>query len=130
MMKTVSQHFLGLRTVGYYVDDLEKAKQWYSGVLGFGPYFDEPFYVGFNVGGYELGLMPTEPGGHPGEGGTLVYWGVPDIQAAAAHLESMGASIQSGAQEVGEGIVVATFLDPFGNIFGIIENPHFKLNGN
>lgn len=50
--------FLGLRTTIYPVTDLAKAKAWYSAVLGVKPYFDEPFYVGFNVGGFELGLDP------------------------------------------------------------------------
>jgi hypothetical protein len=27
---------------------------------------------------------------------------------------------------VGGGIKVASVQDPFGNLFGIIENPHFK----
>jgi catechol 2,3-dioxygenase-like lactoylglutathione lyase family enzyme len=58
---TVDSHFLGLRTVIYHAPDLEKAREWYSSVLGFGPYFDQPFYVGFNVGGYELGLDPMLP---------------------------------------------------------------------
>jgi hypothetical protein len=49
--------FLGLRTASYRVTDINKGKEWYSAVLGFGPYFDEPFYVGFNVAGYELGLQ-------------------------------------------------------------------------
>ena len=67
---------LGLRTVIYHVTDLEKAKAWYSSVLGFGPYFDQPFYVGFNVGGFELGLDPDTTGARPGTGGQVAYWGV------------------------------------------------------
>ncbi|HEY9487444.1 MAG TPA: VOC family protein, partial [Chryseosolibacter sp.] len=60
--------FLGLRTVIYNVPDIDRAKAWYMQVLGLKPYFDEPFYVGFNVGGFELGLVPlegkvSEPGG-------------------------------------------------------------------
>jgi catechol 2,3-dioxygenase-like lactoylglutathione lyase family enzyme len=50
-----------MRTVVYHVDDLTKAKEWYADLLGVEPYFDEPFYVGFNVGGYELGLDPDAP---------------------------------------------------------------------
>ena len=41
---------LGLRTVIYQVPDLEKARDWYSRVLGQQPYFAEPYYVGFRVG--------------------------------------------------------------------------------
>ncbi len=52
--------FLGLRTAIYHVHDIDKAKDWYSSILGFKPYFDEPFYVGYNVAGYELGLQPAE----------------------------------------------------------------------
>jgi len=117
--------FVGLRTVVYEVDDLGKAKEWYSQVLGFGPYFDEPFYVGFNVGGFELGLHPVEEGVPLGAGGTLAYWGVEDIKAVLARLEELGAPVHGEIQDVGEGILVASVIDPFGNLLGIIENPYF-----
>jgi predicted enzyme related to lactoylglutathione lyase len=119
---TVSQHFQGLRTVIYAAPDLEKAKAWYSSILGIAPYFDQPFYVGFNVGGYELGLDPDSAGAG---GGAIVYWGVADAVAALERLLSLGATARTSVQEVGEGIKVATVLDPFGNIFGVIENPNF-----
>ena len=51
--------FQGLRTVIYGVGDLDVAKKWYSLVLEMAPYFDQPFYVGFNVGGYDLDLDPN-----------------------------------------------------------------------
>lgn len=83
--------FLGLRTVIYHVPDLQRAKEWYGAALGFPPYFDEPFYVGFNVGGYELGLLPTEAGGQSaGPGGVVAYWGVQDADAALARLRELG----------------------------------------
>ena len=119
--------FLGLRTVIYKVDDLDKAKAWYSSILGIQPYFDEPFYVGFNVGGYELGLDPDTEEGKPGPGGSVAYWGVADAEAVFARLIELGAREHSGVQEVGGGIKVAIVQDPFGNLFGIIENPHFRL---
>jgi hypothetical protein len=50
----------GLRTAIYHVGDLERAKGWCGEVLGKESYFDEPFYVGFDVGGFELGLQPDE----------------------------------------------------------------------
>lgn len=117
--------FVGLRTVVYEVDDLERAKDWYSQVLGFGPYFDEPFYVGFVVGGFELGLHPVEEEAALGAGGTLAYWGVEDIEAVMARLEELGAPVHSEVQDVGEDILVASVIDPFGNLLGIIEDPHF-----
>jgi len=118
---------LGLRTVVYRVPDLDRAKAWYSSVLGIAPYFDEPFYVGFNVGGYELGLDPDPADGAAGPGGSAAYWGVADAAAAYARLLELGGREHRAVQEVGEGIKVATVLDPFGNLFGIIENPHFQL---
>ena len=121
------EHFQGLRTVIYRAADLAKTKEWYSKALGIEPYFDQPFYVGFNVAGYELGLDPDPSGTPGGDGGSVAYWGVADAQAAFQRLISLGAKERSGVQEVGEGIRVATVFDPFGNIFGIIENPHFKL---
>ena len=126
---SASPHFLGLRTVLYYAPDLEKAKAWYSSVLGIPPYFDQPFYVGFNVGGYELGLDPDSSTTPSGAGGSVVYWGVADAAASLQRMLSLGATERTAIQEVGDGIKVATVCDPFGNIFGIIENPHFKLPG-
>ena len=114
----------GLRTVIYHVDDLAKAKAWYSEVLELQPYFDQPFYVGYSVGGFELGLVPD---GKPGPGGTVAYWGVPDAAAAIKRLETLGSSVCEPLQEVGEGIRVAAVTDPFGNTFGLIENPHFSV---
>jgi len=122
----MSEQFQGLRTVIYHARDLAKTKSWYAEVLGIEPYFDQPFYVGFNVGGYELGLDPDASSTPGGTSGAVVYWGVANADAAFQRLLSLGATERSAVQEVGEGIKVATVFDPFGNIFGIIENPHFK----
>lgn len=116
----------GLRTVIYGVTELDRAKKWYTEAFGIEPYFDMPFYVGFNVGGYELGLDPNAEA--TGAGGCTAYWGVDDIVKAVAHMESTGATVHSPVNEVGEGIKVASVLDPFGNHIGIIENPHFDLS--
>ena len=119
--------FLGLRTAIYHVSDIEKGRNWYSEVLGVKPYFNEPFYVGFNVGGYELGLQPAE--GLSGEkaDGAVAYWGVENAAEAFQRMLGLGASIHEEVQDVVGGIKVATVKDPFGNVFGIIENPNFKL---
>ena len=116
---------LGLRTVIYHVPDLKRAKEWYSSVFGVQPYFDEPFYVGFNIGGYELGLDADAKAAKPGPGGSVAYWGVANADAALAHFKQAGATVRSAVRDVGEGIRVATVADPFGNIVGLIENPHF-----
>src|SRR4249920_1572239 len=104
--------FLGLRTAIYHVDDIEKGRNWYSEVLGIKPYFDQPFYVGFNVGGYELGLDPGMTGITIGTGGVSAYWGVSDCESAFNRLLELGASTHSPVREVGEGIRVATVTDP------------------
>ena len=120
--------FQGLRTVIYHVDDLNKAKAWYTKILGVRPYFDEPFYVGFNVGGFELGLDPDMKSVTKGNN-VITYWGVKDIEASYQKVLERGAQPQSQVQEVGDGIRVATVTDPFGNVVGLIENPHFKIDG-
>jgi predicted enzyme related to lactoylglutathione lyase len=116
--------FKGLRTAIYQVSDINAARLWYTKALGMAPYFDQPFYVGFNIGGYELGLQPDTPATVAVEN-VVAYWGVDDCQAALDHLLAVGASAQVSVQDVGEGIKVATVRDPFGNVFGMIENPHF-----
>ncbi len=117
----------GLATVIYRVTDLDRAKAWYSSAFQQAPYFDQPFYVGFSIGGYELGLDPDPSGGKTGPGGSVAYWRVASIDAAVAHFVASGAAVVAAAQEVGEGIKVATVSDPFGNLIGLIENPHFSL---
>ena len=117
----------GLRTVIYAVADLEKAKAWYSGVLAKEPYFSESFYVGFNVGGFELGLDPDTTGVAAGNN-AVAYWGVRDAPAALARLVSLGAREHRAIQDVGGGVLVGSVVDPFGNVLGIIQNPHFKLD--
>jgi predicted enzyme related to lactoylglutathione lyase len=112
----------GLRTVIYPAPDLGTAKAWWAEYLGFGPYFDEPFYVGFEVAGYELGLLPT---GDPADG-ALTYWGVADVAAAVVAATAAGATEHTPASEVGEGIVTATVRTPDGAILGLIHNPHFR----
>jgi predicted enzyme related to lactoylglutathione lyase len=118
--------FQGLRTAIFKVNDLEQAKAWYSDVLGFAPYFDEPFYVGFSVGGFELGLDPDAEGVTAGNN-LLVYWGVKNARETFEELLKKGAAAHSEPQNVGGDVVVASVYDPFGNIFGIIENPEFKI---
>jgi len=118
--------FQGLRTAIFKVSDLEQAKAWYSDVLGFAPYFDEPFYVGFSVGGFELGLDPDAEGVTVGNN-LLVYWGVENAKETFEELLKKGATSHSEPQNVGGEIVVGSVFDPFGNIFGIIENPEFKI---
>lgn len=115
---------LGLRTVIYPAPDLTKAKQWYSDVLGVSPYFDEPFYVGFSVGGFELGLIPDAK---PGITGTQAMWGVQDIGLEFKRLLALGATELEPVTDVGGDIKAAAVQDPFGNRLGIIENPHFDL---
>lgn len=114
----------GLRTAVYPAPDLAAGKAWYSAVLGQQPYFDEPFYVGFSVGGFELGLVPD---GTPGQTGSQVFWGVADATAELARLLALGGKLHEDVKDVGGGIKVASVRDPFGNVFGIIENPHFKV---
>ena len=121
-MTDAPRMFRGLRTVIYGVPDLDAAKTWYSRAFGQEPYFDEAFYVGFNIGGFELGLDPNSPSG---AGGTTAYWGVANIEDAVSFMQSLGATLASPVQDVGEGIKVAAVSDPFGNRIGIIENPHF-----
>ena len=90
------------------------------------PYFDEPFYVGYSVGGYELGLDPDMDGVTSGNS-VGIYWGVADAATSFAELTANGARVDSEPREVVGGIIVESVFDPFGNVFGIIQNPHFKI---
>jgi len=128
----------GLTTVAYQTSDLEAAKNWYTEVLGIEPYFARPEYVEFRVGDYEheLGLLDSkylpdlsaEGGGDhaPGApGGAIVYWHVDDARAAYDRLIDLGAAPHQPPRDFGENFVGAAVVDPFGNILGIMGNPHY-----
>jgi catechol 2,3-dioxygenase-like lactoylglutathione lyase family enzyme len=114
-----------LRTVIYPVSDVAKAKEFYTALTGAEPYYDQPYYIGYNVGGFELGLDPNRVVSHA-EGGQLGYWYVENIEKAYEHALSIGAKKRGDIQEVGEGIKVVAVEDPFGNPIGLMEDPSFK----
>ncbi|MGI8584432.1 MAG: VOC family protein [Chitinophagaceae bacterium] len=121
----MQKEFLGLRTAIYKVPDIVTAKKWYTEAFATSPYFDMPFYVGFNIAGYELGLQPDDKSEVKSEN-VEMYWGVKDVEASYNRLLSLGATSYHPPQNVGEQIIVATVKDPWNNIIGIIYNPTFK----
>lgn len=118
---------LGLGTVIYHVPDLSRATAWYAAAFETQPYFDQRFYVGFNIGGYELGLDPDVESGAAGAGGSVVYWRTKDISRTLQHFVDCGATVKTALQDVGGGVRVATVTDPFGNLVGLIEHSQFQL---
>jgi predicted enzyme related to lactoylglutathione lyase len=122
-----NNRFLGLRTAVYKVPNLQKAKEWYTKAFKTKPYFDELFYVGFNIKGYELGLMPVEEKDQKRGDNSLSYWGVENIQEVYDHLIDLGAKEHEKPTNVGGELITASVLDPWGNVIGIIFNPYFKL---
>ena len=127
IIKMEKQDILGLRTAAYKVGDIDKAKRWYTKVFETEPYFDEPFYVGFNIGGYELGLLPEEKPTAEKAESVLTYWGVNEIEKVYNHFIESGAVEHEKPHSVGEPLMVASVKDPWGNIIGFIYNPVFKL---
>ena len=119
---------LGLRTTIYKVGDIQKAKEWYAKVFATEPYFDEPFYVGFNIGGYELGLQPEDVPTTVKVETVVSYWGVDNINDTYSHFLSLGATENEAPYSVGGDLMTATVKDPFGNVIGLIYNPYFKLS--
>ena len=118
---------LGLRTTIYKVAAINAAKEWYTAAFQTAPYFDEPFYVGFNIAGYELGLQPEEKPVLNKTKNVLSYWGVENIQAEYDRLLALGATTHEAPTNVGGELMVATVIDPWDNVIGLIYNPTFKL---
>jgi len=112
----------GLRTIVYHVNDLEKAKEWYQTVFGINPYFDEPFYVGYNIGGYELGLDP-DASDYTGGNNAITYWEVDSIESCFTKIRSLNVAIHEEPKNVGGNIWLGSIIDPFGNLIGLIEDP-------
>jgi predicted enzyme related to lactoylglutathione lyase len=117
----VGPYLRSLRTCIYQVHDLALAKEFYSQALGKDPYFDEPYYVGFNVDGHELGLDPDISKRPPGGSGVIGYWRVEDINAAWQHLTTIGATSIELPHSVGLDLQTSIVADPFGNYIGLIQ---------
>ena len=125
----------GLTTVAYLTPDLDAARRWYTEVLGIEPYFVRPAYVEFRVGDHqhELGLLDSshlnELGGAGGSAnepaGAIVYWHVDDIDRTLDRLTALGATLHQPPRDFGEGFIGASVIDPFGNILGVMYNPHY-----
>jgi predicted enzyme related to lactoylglutathione lyase len=125
----------GLTTVSYFADDVAAAAAWYAELLGTDPYFARPVegppqYVEFRIGDYqhELGIVDSRFSPHgptTGAAGAVMYWHVDDVATTLDKLLAMGAAPHDEIRERGAGFVTASVVDPFGNILGIMYNPHY-----
>ena len=110
----------GITIVLHPVSDLETAKAVYTALLGIPPQADSSYYVGFDVAGQHIGLVPG--GGPQGMSSPVAYWHVSDIEGKLAEVTAAGASVKEAAHEVGGGRLVAAFTDPDGNVLGLIQD--------
>jgi predicted enzyme related to lactoylglutathione lyase len=125
----------GMATVSFFADDMKKAKKWYSELLGIEPYFvrpDEknPAYIEFRLGDFqhELGIIDKKfqpKGATGGPGGAVLFWHVDDIKATHQRLMEMGCKEYEPITKREAGFITASVIDPFGNILGIMYNPHY-----
>jgi len=131
----------GLTTVSFWAADLAAAKQWYSDLLGSPPYFERLgpdgslAYIEFRLGDYqhEVGIIDSRyapAGWTAGVTGAIVYWHVDEIAATFAKLLTHGAKEHMGITPSESGFVTASVIDPFGNILGIMYNPHYVADHN
>lgn len=110
----------GIRTVLHPVSDLAAAKAVYTALLGAEPAHDAPYYVGYEVAGQHIGLVPN--GAQQGMSSPVAYWHVPDIEAKLAEVTAAGAGVKETPRDVGGGRLVATFTDPDGNVLGLVQD--------
>ena len=119
----------GLTTISFWAADLSAAKKWYAELLGIDSYFERPGYAEFRLGDYqhELGLIDSRyapDASATGPAGAVVYWHVDDVTATLEKLLSMGAKEYEAPTDRGKGFITASVVDPFGNILGVMYNPH------
>ena len=111
----------GIKVVLHPVSDLEAAKTTYAALLGAAPTADSSYYVGFDIGGQHIGLVPG--GGPQGMTSPVAYWEVADIEAKLAEVTAAGATVKEPAHDVGGGRLVAAVTDPDGNVLGLLQDP-------
>jgi len=114
--------FTGLKSIIYPSTDLDADKKFWENITGVAPYFDQPYYVGFSINGCELGLDPNAS--NAGLTYPVTYWHVDNTKEAAKKIVADGATVFAELKDVGEGMMMGTFKDLNGNIFGIIDNPN------
>lgn len=129
--------FRGFATISFYADDLAAARDWYTELLGqeidfaFPAAPAPPAYIEFRIGddGDELGFIDRKyapPGAGNAPGGAVMHWHVDDLQATFDKLLSMGAEeYQPITSHSGSDFTTASVVDPFGNVLGIMHNPHY-----
>ena len=110
----------GVKTILHPVSDLAAAKAVYTALLGIEPQADSPYYVGYDVAGQQIGLVPG--GGPQGMTTPVAYWHVSDIEAKLAEVTAAGATLKEEPRDVGGGRLVATFTDPDGNVLGLVQD--------
>ena len=110
----------GITIMLHPVSDLERAKPVYAALLGVQPQADSPYYVGFEAAGQQIGLVPG--GGPQGMTSPVAHWHVADIEAKLAEVTAAGATVKERPRDVGGGRLVATFIDPDGNVLGLIQD--------
>lgn len=107
-----------IHSIVYTVSDVDAAKAVHTALLGVPPHTDQPYYVGYHVGGVEIALRPG------GEGRSLatpvVQVLVPDLDAALAAAQQAGAALADAPQDVGGGLI-ATVTDPDGITLGLMQ---------
>jgi predicted enzyme related to lactoylglutathione lyase len=111
----------GIKTVLHPVSDLTKSKAVYTALLGTPPQHDADYYVGYDVEGQHIGLVPG--GGPQGMTSPVAYWQVPDIEAKLAEVTAAGATVKDAPRDVGGGRLVASVADPDGNVLGLLQDP-------
>lgn len=128
--------FRGIATISLYADDVVAARDWYAELLGLPAYFAmpeppaAPAYVEFRVGDREdeLGIIDRRyapVGASNTPGGAVVFWHVDSLSATLSTLAKMGATTYEDVTERGNGFVTASVVDPFGNVLGVMSNPHY-----
>ena len=111
----------GVPLIVYPVKDIAQAQAAYTKYVGVEPYVASPYYVGYKVGGQEIGLDPH--GFEHGLTGPVAYWEVDDIHASVQAFLDAGAQTQQGIQDVGGGLLIALVKDADGNITGLRQAP-------
>ncbi len=110
----------GVKTILHPVTDLDAAKAVYTALLGQPPTSDSAYYVGYEVAGQQIGLVPNA--GQQGLTSPTAYWHVSDIKAKLAEVTAAGAKVQQEPHNVGGARQVATFTDPDGNVLGLVQD--------
>ena len=127
----------GFATLNFWADDVPAAAAWYAEFLGVEPYFSRPgpdgrpAYVEFRIGDYQARArhhrqsVRARPARRPSPAARSCTGTSTTSRPPSRGCCRWAPPSTSRSPRAATGFVTAAVVDPFGNVLGVMYNPHY-----